>query len=75
MSIHKSDNPTTENRRGFLRATLTASAGLAAATVATRGVAAMTEEQPTERQTTADEGSRGYHVTQHIIDYYKTASF
>lgn len=75
MSIRKSDNPTTETRRAFLRTTLTASAGLAAATVATRGVAAITEDQPTERQTTAEKGSRGYHVTQHIIDYYKTASF
>ena len=49
MSIRKSDNPTTETRRAFLRTTLTASAGLAAATVATRGVAAITEEQQTER--------------------------
>ena len=30
MSIRKSDNPTTETRRAFLRTTLTASAGLAA---------------------------------------------
>lgn len=50
---------------------MTAGASLAAATMASNGVAAVAEglEAPDKAAE-----SKGYRVTQHVLDYYKSAS-
>ena len=65
--------PKDPSRRNFLRGALTAGAGVAAAVViAPNGISAVTERAE-ESQEAA--GKQGYRLTQHIVDYYKTASF
>jgi len=59
------------SRRGFLRRTLTAGAGLAAAAVIPQGAAAAAEG---DGMTQASPKARGYHLTPHILDYYKSAA-
>ena len=58
------------SRRTFLRGTVLTSAGAAVAT-AVPGVAvasvAQAESEPESKQ-------KGYRLTQHIVDYYKTAA-
>lgn len=58
------------SRRGFLRDLLATGSGLAAvAALGNAQAEAAAESSPTE----ASE-SRGYHETQHIRDYYRTAA-
>ena len=64
--------PNNTSRRGFLCGALTAGAGAAAVAVVPKGVAAVAEDkalQPEQAKT-----HKGYRLTQHIADYYKTAS-
>ncbi|NJN47352.1 MAG: transcriptional initiation protein Tat [Candidatus Competibacteraceae bacterium] len=56
------------SRRHFLRTTVIAGAGVATGAVAT-GAAVATETTPTARAA----AKQGYHLTQHIADYYRTA--
>ncbi len=58
------------SRRTFLRGTVLTSAGAAVAT-AVPGVAVASV---TEAETDPDSKHKGYHLTQHIVDYYKTAA-
>jgi hypothetical protein len=62
-----------EERRGFLRGLLATGSGVAVL-AATQGaaIAAVKEEAESAPQDTA--GSKGYHVTQQVLDYYKTAA-
>jgi hypothetical protein len=69
-----SENTLSERRRAFLRTTLTAGTGLAAAVVATKGLAASVATETGLSQEGTVPAKKGYHVTQHIRDYYKTAS-
>ncbi|MEE4375967.1 MAG: hypothetical protein V2J55_00425 [Candidatus Competibacteraceae bacterium] len=57
------------SRRHFLRTTVIAGAGVATGAVAT-GTAVATTETPPSAQPAE---KKGYHVTQHIADYYRTA--
>jgi hypothetical protein len=55
------------DRRKFLRGSLMTGMGVAAAaTLPGTVLAAESEVAPKE------EGQKGYHLTQHILDYYKT---
>lgn len=59
-------------RRNFLRNSVYTGAGVAAAVLAGGEAGAATVKTP---PTPEAEGSRGYQETQHIRDYYRTASF
>ena len=75
MSICKRDKQTSEDRRDFLRATVTAGAGMAAVAVAATSMAAAVSEDDQIDEPNAGSNNKGYHVTRHIVDYYNTASF
>lgn len=68
MKKHKVE----QTRRAFLKSALV-TGGAAAVVVAARD--ALTAPESPSKATTAQPESRskGYHVTQHIQDYYKTA--
>lgn len=61
------DRPT--DRRKFLKTTAAASAGAVAATLLPGTAAADVDGG----QPQGAEKPKGYHLTQHILDYYKTA--
>lgn len=63
--------PNDVSRRNFLRGALTAGIGAAAAVVASGGVAAVVEEAEKPAEPPA---KKGYRLTPHILDYYKSAS-
>ena len=69
--MKQNDTQTNLSRRTFLRGTVLTSAGAAVAT-ALPGVAV----SGTAEETVSEPGSKhkGYHLTQHIVDYYKTAA-
>ena len=62
-----------EERRGFLRGLLATGSGVAVL-AATQGaaVAAVGDEPPAAED--GSDGSKGYHVTQQVLDYYRTAA-
>lgn len=68
--MKQNDKQTSQSRRIFLRGTVLTSAGAAVAT-AVPGVAvasvAEAESEPGGKP-------KGYRLTQHIVDYYKTAA-
>lgn len=68
--MKQNDKQANLSRRTFLRGTVLTSAGAAVA-AAVPGVAiasaAETESEPGSKQ-------KGYRLTQHIVDYYKTAA-
>ena len=68
--MKQNDKQTSQSRRIFLRGTVLTSAGAAVATVVP-GVAvasvAEAESEPAGKP-------KGYRLTQHIVDYYKTAA-
>jgi hypothetical protein len=55
------------DRRKFLRGSLVTGVGVAAAAVLPGTVLAVESDVATK-----EEGQKGYHLTQHILDYYKT---
>ena len=60
--------PKDQDRREFIKKTTLAGAGVAAATmVSTRAVAAVGDEAESKP------GQKGYQLTQHVLDYYKSA--
>lgn len=62
------NQPKDQARREFIRKSTLAGAGVAAASMAsTRAIASVGDdiEQKPEQ--------KGYHITQHILDYYKSA--
>lgn len=70
----KRDEPklTATDRRGFLRGVVAASSSVALLGGALRsGVANASPEAVTGQP----KGTKGYQVTQHVLDYYRTASF
>ncbi len=71
MSNPRDVSKISESRRDFLRGTLTASAGLAAVAMTPKGVAAVAEGAEAPEKAA---GSKGYRATQHVLDYYKSAS-
>jgi hypothetical protein len=63
-------NDISQSRREFLRGALVASVSMATIGLTLPSVAAVSEElEPTDKQS-----KQGYHLTPHIIDYYKSAS-
>ena len=68
--MKQNDKQTSESRRAFLRGTVATGAGAAvAATVPGVAVAATSDTSPEP-----DTKQKGYRLTQHILDYYKTAA-
>lgn len=60
--------PKDQDRREFLKKTTLAGAGVAATTlVSTRAIAAVGEEPE------AKPAQKGYQLSEHILDYYKSA--
>lgn len=69
-----SQTPDLESRRRFLRDTLTLGAGAATVVLtANTASAAVVDEATVEAPPV--KSKKGYHVTSHINDYYKTAAF
>ena len=62
------DNKTDNGRRKFLQSA--AGAGVGVAVVASVPTAALAAETPEDKSPEA----KGYRLTQHILDYYKTAA-
>ena len=62
----KNSRPGNEGRREFIKKTSLAGAGLAVGTALPGAAVAV------EPQTDAQPGQKGYQVTQHVIDYYKS---
>lgn len=71
MSRKHRSEPQTSARREFLKGVV---AGSGAAAVALLSGAANAQPEPGAPATAAPTESKGYRVTQHILDYYKTAS-
>lgn len=63
---------TPTSRRAFLRRSLISGAG-AAAVVAAAGTASVASETLRESATTGQSSRKGYRLTPHILDYYRTA--
>jgi hypothetical protein len=71
--MSKQNQTTQESRRRFLRESLTLGTGAVTLALTANTVAAAVTEQTPE--TIAKPAQKGYHLTQHIADYYKTAAF
>lgn len=67
----KQNHETSESRRRFLRASLATGAGAAAVAVTTGEVAASTADSASADSQAKD---KGYRLTQHVADYYRTAA-
>lgn len=61
-----------KDRRGFLRDVVATSSSVAVLSV-TSGIGVANAS--TEAKTRQTEDGKGYRVTQHVLDYYRTASF
>ena len=68
--MKQDDNQTKLSRRTFLQGTLATGAG--AVMVAT--VPAVAAADTSEASINSDAKTKGYRLTQHILDYYKTAA-
>ena len=68
--MKQDDKQTSASRRAFLRGTVATGAGAAvAATVPGVAIAATSDTSPEP-----DTKQKGYRLTQHILDYYKSAA-
>ena len=63
------EQPRDEKRRAFIKKTTLAGAGVAAASMTATQVIADAGPSPDEPAT-----QKGYQLTQHVLDYYKSAS-
>ncbi len=68
-----SNKRTVNKRREFLKGVLVGS-GAAAVAIAS-GSAAAAPEKKEDAAAQPQAGTQGYHVTPHIVEYYKTAQF
>lgn len=71
MSDHKPVNSLPVNRRNFLRGALTTGVGVAAVAVAAPTALSKIIDDEAESTT---KPNKGYRLTQHIAQYYKTAA-
>jgi hypothetical protein len=69
--MKKEQNAISTSRRDFLRGTVVT--GTAAAVVTALPQAAVAESIDEPQQQDKKCGSKGYHVTQHVMDYYRSA--
>ncbi len=61
-------HPKDKERREFIKKSTLVGAGVAATTMAsTRAIAEVSDETPEKP------GQKGYQLTQHVLDYYKSA--
>lgn len=68
--MKKNEKQTDKSRRQFLRGTLAGSTGAALAVTAPGITAATAVDETSE----TDKSKKGYRLSQHIVDYYKTAA-
>ena len=66
--MKKNDQPRDQERRAFIRKSTLVGAGVAAATVTATPVIADSVSPSDQPQT-----QKGYQLTQHVLDYYKSA--
>ena len=69
-----SDKRTNEKRREFLKGALVGS-GAAVVAIASGGALAAPEDAKETAAARPKTEHQGYHVTPHILEYYKTAQF
>lgn len=67
----KQQQATNAGRRRFLRDSLTA-AGAASVALTAGNAAAAIDQQPAAAE--SERQDKGYQLTQHVVDYYKTAA-
>lgn len=60
--------PKNQERRAFIKKTTLAGAAVAATTVASTGAIAQVSSETTEKPV-----QKGYQLTSHVLDYYKSA--
>lgn len=60
--------PKDQERREFIKKSTLVGAGVAASTMATTEAIAQVSGEPAERPS-----QKGYQLTQHVLDYYKSA--
>lgn len=63
-------NSTDQQRREFVKKSTLVGVGVVASAALPGAVVASTEEQPVAEK----QGQKGYQLTQHVIDYYKSAA-
>ncbi len=68
--MKKNDKQTDDSRRKFLQGTLASGAGVVLTAAAPGMAVASTADIPAE----TEKKEKGYRLTQHIVDYYKTAA-
>jgi hypothetical protein len=66
----KKQQPVSNSRRAFMRDAVSAGAGAAVATLAPGAAAA----EPADRAGGAEQTPKGYRLSQHVLDYYKTTT-
>jgi hypothetical protein len=71
--MSKQQPPNVESRRRFLRDSLALSAGAATVALTTSTATATVIEETAQQPAPAE--TKGYRLTRHIADYYKTAAF
>jgi hypothetical protein len=69
--MKKDQHTKSTSRRNFLRGTVIT--GTAAAVVTALPQAAVAESTDEPQNADPKRGSKGYHVTQHVMDYYRSA--
>jgi hypothetical protein len=68
QSVKNKNQPRDQERREFIKKTTLVGAGVAATAVASTGVIADVGASGTEKPE-----QKGYQLTQHVLDYYKSA--
>jgi len=66
--VKNNKQPRDEERREFIKKTTLVGAGVAATAVTSTGAIAGVSTNDTEKP-----GQKGYQLTQHVLDYYKSA--
>lgn len=69
--MKKQEQTTSDSRRAFLRNAAGTGACVALAAALPGAAAAVSTEEAGQ----ADAGKSGYRLTQHVLDYYKSAAF
>ncbi len=74
MSDQKQMSNTRHSRRHFIYGALITCVGVATVMTMPKGIAVAAPEVTATSKESSDSGAKGYRVTQHIINYYRSAS-
>lgn len=72
--MRKVDKKINKSRRKFLRGSLAGGAGAVLIAAAPGVVVATVTNESSDSDIGNGKNNQGYHLTEHIVDYYKTAS-